>query len=106
MMSAPKLTGGSLNWLSDPPRPRRPTLGIPRIVNHRFPCVSSASDEGWITNPAGSAGGGGGGGGGGGFSTTHPTDSAAARQAAIMIAVRDGRFLGARFIWGSWPLRA
>src|SRR5271170_8370281 len=99
-MFAPKLIGGSVNSLSDPLRSSRPALGIPRIVNHRFPCASSANDEGWIVSPAGSAGGGGGGGGGGGFSTTHPTASAAARH-AIIIAVRGGLLLRRRLIRGS-----
>src|ERR1700688_4813162 len=97
-MFAPKVTGGSVNSLTDPLWSSRPTLGIPSIVNHRFPCASSARDEGWITSPAGRAGGGGGGGGGGGFSTTHPAANAtAARQAAISTA-DAGRLPRARFI--------
>src|SRR3982074_219755 len=92
-MVVPKVTGGSVNSLTDPLRSSRPTLGIPRIVNHRFPCASSASDEGWITSPAGRAGAGGGGGGGGGVSNTHPAARAPGRRrsAPRMSAVSHAR---------------
>src|SRR5579871_5651563 len=95
-MLAAKLTGGSFISVTLPVASIDPILPIPRIVNHRLPRLSSASDEGWITAPCGS---GGGGGGGGGFSTTHPAAIAmAARHDAIIAAIRIGRVVAAVLI--------